>query len=276
MRISAFVPCFNNARTVLAAVESLRRQCVEVDQLFVIDDCSTDESVRVVESAGIQLIRLESNLGRGAVRQRALLESRHEFVLSCDGTNTLPDDFAFRSLRWFEERRQAAAVYGRMVQSESLSFVDRWRGRHLFKEGHALAVETRASLITWGVMLRRSAVLAVGNFDSSLRQSEDRELGKRLLAAGYDVVFDPSLSVKSQERGEMSRTLERYWRWYSGEDPSLNVNDYLKDTLYSLKVMAREDLAAGDPLASLMSVIAPHYKMYRSALHRYESNRKVK
>jgi hypothetical protein len=52
---------------------------------------------------------------------------------------------------------------------DNRSMADRWRGRHLFKLAEPVAV----------------------------RHSEDAELGRRLLAAGFDVVFDPTLQVIS-------------------------------------------------------------------------------
>ena len=106
--ISAYIPCYNNIDTIAEAVNSIRRQKVAVDELFVIDDGSTDGSAEAVESMGIRVIRNEKNLGRGAVRNRAMVEAKNELVLCCDATNTLPPDFVSRLLPWFKDPKVAA------------------------------------------------------------------------------------------------------------------------------------------------------------------------
>ena len=65
-----------------------------------------------------------------------------------------------------------------------------------------------ASLITFGTLVRRSLVLDAGNYSLALRHSEDRELGVRLLAAGCDVLYDPSLTIVSNSRNTLGQVLE--------------------------------------------------------------------
>ena len=75
-------------------------------------------------------------------------------------------------------------------------------------------MQHRALLSTHGCVLRRSAVLEVDNFDRFLRHNEDADLGRRLLAAGFDVSFVPSLHVIAGIFNSKRQVLERYWRWY--------------------------------------------------------------
>ena len=80
-RLSAYVPCFNNASTIRESIESIQRQTVGIEDLFVVDDGSDDGSQQIVESMGVRLIQHSSNLGRGAVRNRAMVEAKEELVL---------------------------------------------------------------------------------------------------------------------------------------------------------------------------------------------------
>jgi glycosyltransferase involved in cell wall biosynthesis len=266
-RISACIPCFNNAATIARAMESIRAQSVPVAELFVLDDSSTDESCSIAEKIGARVIRHERNLGRGAVRARAMQEAAHEMVLSCDSANTLANDFCERALPWFESGN-VSAVFGRISQGPDESVITRWRGRHLFKVDSTLPVNRHAALSTWGVLMRRSHVLSVGNFDAALRHSEDADLGGRLLGAGYEVVFDPELKVIAIERNTLGQVLERYWRWYAGKDERVTWKGYLKQIVYSVKVMALMDLRALDPVCVPISLVSPHYQFWRSFLRR--------
>lgn len=264
MKVTGYVPFFNNASTVLQAVESLRGQEPNLDEVFAIDDGSTDGGAGGLIDAGIRVIRQPSNLGRGAARHRAMVEARNDLVLCCDATNTLPRDFAARSLRWFENPG-VAAVSGSIMDPDPRGVMGRWRARHLFKSGDCIEVRHRAPLITFGTMLRRSLVLGVGNFNRQLRHSEDAELGGRILAAGHDIIFDPGMPVCCNVRNSLPEVLERYWRWHAGSDARASWGAYWRNIAYSIKGMAWRDMRAGDPLGALVSLFCPHYCFWKSA-----------
>ena len=260
---SAYVPCCNNASTVGRALLTSLRQIPPPAELFLIDDGSIDDSRDVGTRLGISVESMGSNLGRGAVRARAMDLSRHDLVLCCDATNELPAHFATRAFHWFANPR-VAAVFGQISQHKAISLADRWRARHLFKLAEPKVVKHGALLSTWGCVLRRSAVLAVGNFDPSLRHSEDAELGCRLLAAGFDVIFDPSLEVISCVSNTSLGVLERYWRWNAGISEKISFYSYARLVWYSLRVLVSRDLADRDLLAIPLSLFCPHYQFWKS------------
>jgi cellulose synthase/poly-beta-1,6-N-acetylglucosamine synthase-like glycosyltransferase len=260
---SAYVPCYNNAKTISQALSSLQRQSLPTTDLFLIDDGSSDGSAAIALELGAAVVCFDKNMGRGAVRARAMELARHELVLCCDATNHLPVHFASQAMRWFTDPG-VAAVFGRIEQMDNRSLADRWRGRHLFKLAKPVAVRHGAPLSTWGCVLRRSAVLAVGNFDASLRHSEDAELGRRLLAAGFDVVFDPTLQVISGVSNTRLGVLERYWRWHAGEREQVSLSSYVRQVWYSLRVLVPRDIADGDLLAVPLSLLCPHYQFWKS------------
>lgn len=264
MKITGYVPFFNNASLALQAVESLRGQEPCLDEVFAIDDGSTDADAGALVNAGIRVIRQPSNLGRGAARHRAMTEARNDLVICCDSTNTLPRDFAARSLRWFENPG-VAAVMGSITDPAPRGVTGRWRARHLFKSGNCREVRHRAPLITFGTMMRRSIALDVGNFNPRLRHSEDAELGGRILAAGHDIIFDPDLPVYCNVRNSLPELLERYWRWHAGADARASWDAYWRNIVYSIKGMAWRDWRAGDPLAAWVSLFCPHYCFWKSA-----------
>ena len=261
MGISGYVPFYNNAKTVLAAVDSLQKQHPPLDEVFAIDDGSTDQSVELLEAAGVRVFQQTQNLGRGAARKLAMEIARTQFVLCCDATNILPDDFAARALPWFENPK-VAAVVGLITDPNPRGVISRWRARNLFKAGIPRNASKGASFITFGAMVRSSAVAAVGGYDPSLRHSEDAELGYRLAAADFETIGDPSLHVYCNIRNSLPEVLERYWRWYAGKDELFGVKAYCKLVWFSARTMAWEDLRAGEPLTCLISLLLPHYQCW--------------
>jgi glycosyltransferase involved in cell wall biosynthesis len=279
-KYSAFVPCFNNEVSIANSLKSIQFQSISPTELFLVDDFSSDNSVHVAEKLGVDVIRNSSNLGRGYTRARALQSACSEFVLFCDATNSLPLDFVERTLTFFADPN-VAAVFGRIWPEESLTIADRWRARHLFKIDLPMQLDYKAQLNTYACVLRRSAILRAGNFDPTLRQSEDADLGIRLLAAGYSVVFDPSIHIEPVVSNTILEVFERYWRWYAVKNESLSLKAYLRAIIYSLKVLAAKDILNGDCPSACLSIIVPHYQFWRSwwlknhgriPLHRNEQN----
>ena len=272
MGISGYVPFYNNANTVLAAVDSLRRQQPPLDEVFAIDDGSTDRSAELLKKAGVRVLKQPANLGRGAARKLAMQVAQHQFVLCCDATNILPTDFATRALSWFEDPN-VAAVVGLITDPNPRGVVSRWRARNLFKAGLPRRASKGAAFITFGAMVRSSAVAAVGGYDGSLRHSEDADLGNRLAAADFVTIGDPSLKVYCNVLNSLPVVLERYWRWYAGKDELFGMKTYCKLVWFSVRTMAWGDLRAGEPLTTFISLVLPHYQCWRFLRRKYSRRR---
>jgi GT2 family glycosyltransferase len=261
VKISAYIPCYNGRATIAEALRSIQRQERQVDELFVVDNGSTDGSANLVESMGVRAIRLERCLGRGASRARAMEEARHPLVLCCDASIELPPDFVVKAESWFEDRN-VAAVGGRISQREARTVADRWRGRHLFRTDKRTEVREHAPFSTGGAMVRAEAAREVGGYQATCEHGEDAEFGRRLAGRGYKVIFDPDLIYWQTGTNSIPKVLERYWRW-NRADGRMTFATYLKQIKYSVTVMAREDMETADMGAALISLISPHYQFWR-------------
>ncbi|MBF0501976.1 MAG: glycosyltransferase [Candidatus Riflebacteria bacterium] len=266
--VSAYIPCFNNRKTIASVITSVQKQSFGIEEILVIDDGSTDDSAEIAAKHGVKVVRQAFNLGRGATRLRGMTETRHQLVLCCDATNVLPADFVATAVPWFE-RSDVAAVCGQCRQRPGGNAVTRWQGRHLFKvDFQRMGPDERTKLATGCAVVRRSAVEEVGNFNPLLRHSEDAELGKRLLAGGWKVVVDPRLIAFSIACNSLAQVMERYWRWYAGADEPISVNGYVRNIWYSMRTMVMEDLAARDFPTAFISLLVPHYQFWRSVLRK--------
>ncbi|MBG29608.1 MAG: hypothetical protein CMI31_06355 [Opitutae bacterium] len=272
-KVSGFIPCFNNASTILESIEGMRSQSLPLKEIYVIDDGSSDDSVARVRKAGIEVLENNGNLGRGATRRTGIERANYNFVLCCDATNCLEPDFLKKALPHFENN-QIASVSGRIVGRKPKTSTDRWRGRHLFKEEVDFPeAGPDIMLITYGTLMKRSAVLEVGNFNASLRHTEDGDLGDRLLAAGHEIWGDPDLAVTSLTQNTLFQVMERYWRWYAGKEEKLSLSAYWHDFKGSIRPMAASDLANGDWGCACISLFSPHYRFWKTLYNKLKPKR---
>lgn len=257
MKYTVVIPAYQAAVALPAVIAAW--QAVTTESILVIDDGSTDGSAEIAERAGARVIRCIPNAGRGAARQRGMSETLTPLVVMGDSAQIPADDFLSRAVAHFSDA-QVGAVFAHITQAASRSFVERWRGRHLFKMG-TVEFKRQALLSTSLCVLRREAVEQVGGFDPQLRAGEDAELGRRLLAAGWDVIADPALRATCVQHDSAHALLVRYARWNSPQ--GLRGRDWLRQMAYAVKVMVREDLRARDPLCALLSLAAPFYQWRR-------------
>ena len=266
MRVSAYIPCFNNEKTIGMAIQSILNQCYKVDELIVIDDGSTDNSQEIIKCYDVRLIKLKENKGRGFVRNLAICECKNELILCCDATNSLDRKFLSNALKHFNNNSDICSVSGVIKAKKQIGAVCRWRSRHLFKEEvkYADGQITNTALVTYGTLVRRSMILEAGNFDPIYKHSEDEELGERLLHKGYKSIGDPALITFSEITNSMYEVLERHWRWHVGKNEKLNLYTFINIFRCSLNPMLVQDLRASDIGASIISLIYPFFFLFKT------------
>src|SRR4051794_38555205 len=99
--VSEIVLCYNQARFVVEALESVRGQTYAPTELIIIDDCSTDDSVATIEDwirkTGVNctFIRHSQNLGLCKSLNDALAVTRGKYIsLVAADDLWLPDKIA--------------------------------------------------------------------------------------------------------------------------------------------------------------------------------------
>ncbi len=181
---SVVIPAYQAADTVAGAVSSALEQTLEPLEILVVDDGSTDDITRVLEPLldRITLLRQE-NGGRASARNVGVREARGEFVSFLDA-----DDVYER------ERLEALAELARtrpdldiLMTDASLEVDGRVVGSFSAETPFAtdkqrLAILERCFIACPSV--RRSAVLAVGGFDESLRMGQDWDCWLRMIYSG--------------------------------------------------------------------------------------------
>ena len=87
MRTLIVVPAYNESANILGVVADIRQHCPQAD-LVVIDDCSTDGTLALLETHRIPHLSLAVNLGIGGCVQTGYqyaVENGYELVVQFDG-----------------------------------------------------------------------------------------------------------------------------------------------------------------------------------------------
>jgi glycosyltransferase involved in cell wall biosynthesis len=192
LKVSVVIPTYNRQTRVLRAIDCVLAQTVPVDEIIVIDDGSTDDTVEAIRSRyGSRIIVLrQENHGVSAARNYGICEARAEWVAFLDS-----DDLwlSTKMERQFEALAAIGDGFGvcvtdnvfdgdpklRVSKFEESRFENSTRFGAL-KEPAKLILEGREPFFTSSVLVKRSLLKELNGFDEALVIGEDTDLFFRL------------------------------------------------------------------------------------------------
>ncbi len=112
-KICVLIPTYNNAGTLGAVVRDVMKY---TDQIIVINDGSTDETAKIIESLAVTSVKLEQNTGKGYALRKGFakaVECGYEYAITIDsdGQHFADDLPAF--LDALEHNRRAIIIGAR-------------------------------------------------------------------------------------------------------------------------------------------------------------------
>ena len=118
MRVSVVLPVYNRAHYVAEAIESVLGQTLPPDELIVVDDGSTDDSVAVVERfarPGLRVLR-QPNGGIGSARNAGLRAVTGELVAFIDSDDLWERDKLALQVEAMRASDDVQLVFGHLVE----------------------------------------------------------------------------------------------------------------------------------------------------------------
>jgi glycosyltransferase involved in cell wall biosynthesis len=81
--VSAIIPAHNESQTICGVIEPLLGHPL-IDEIFVVDDGSTDDTAERARSMGVTVISLPNIRGKASAMARGVRAARNEIVFFCD------------------------------------------------------------------------------------------------------------------------------------------------------------------------------------------------
>lgn len=213
VRVSVVMPVFNGVRTVVPAVESVRSQAFADWELIVVDDGSTDGSVdaaRQLEAEGrIRLVHQEHE-GLAAARNRGVAAARGDLIAFLDADDLWTPGYLGTMVVALDERLGATLAFAGWQYIDEAGTLLPQRVTPFDGDPVRAAAELpwRNALVPSAVVVRSSAVGAVGGFDTSFRACEDWDLWLRLRDDGELIGVPDALVLYRAHAASMSEELE--------------------------------------------------------------------
>lgn len=227
--VSILIPAYNAQDTIADTLRSALAQTWEPKEIIVVDDGSSDETVRIAnrfESQGVRVVQ-QKNQGASTARNLAFSLSHGDYIQWLDADDILAPDKIAKQLETVETREDEkvllSSAWGRFIyryyRAEfmptalwcDLSPVE-WLVR---KMGQNLYMQTASWLV------HRDLTEAAGPWDTRLLSDDDGEYFCRVLLASNGVRFvseakvyyrGPGLAFRSLSYiGQSDRKLDAHW-----------------------------------------------------------------
>lgn len=171
-KVSVIVPVYNSALYIGKCVDSLMRQTLQEIEYIFVNDCSTDDTVEVLERAialyperkdQVRLIHLEKNSGPGMARYRGFVQSRGSFILFVDSDDTIDREMTSKMYRLAMDGNADLVCCGRKTFSA---------------DGHLEAVDAFAAAANREEYFRHYICMMTGDLSANIT---DKLIGRQLL-----------------------------------------------------------------------------------------------
>jgi lipopolysaccharide/colanic/teichoic acid biosynthesis glycosyltransferase/glycosyltransferase involved in cell wall biosynthesis len=196
--ISIVIPVRNGEKTIEACLRGvLNQQGIDTPyEVIVVDDGSTDHTVRLVKAMDVCLVQ-QPGTGRSAARNNGAQHAQGD-ILAFTDADCEPGVYWLKDLTAPLQDPSVVGVKGAYL-SRQRSLVARFvQVEHESKYDRLRRYEFIDFVDTYSAAYRRDVFLQNGGFEPALHSAEDQELSFRLARKGYRMVFAPQAVVYHQ------------------------------------------------------------------------------
>lgn len=206
LTLTAILPNYNHARFLPAALESVIAQTRKPDELLIVDDGSTDDSVAIIESylprlPNARFERNRSNVGALRIINRMLVDAKGSIVCTINADDIVYPDFFATGLAMLEQYPEAALFSGRAHLLDEAGKVlgvletpmPRWQAGFIGPaEAAAFLMRDEGWFLGQATLFRRAPLVAAGGFPEALYSFNDGYIS-RLLALRHGACYTPTV-----------------------------------------------------------------------------------
>jgi len=216
--VSVVIPAHNEENYLPSCLESIKNQDYAGEyEVIVVDNASTDNTAKIARDWGAKVV-YESKRSPACARQKGAEVARGKIIAFIDADTQAPPHWLSTIIWRFLYQPETVVISGPYAYCDAgriariasyanfISIIIDQLFRKAFNKGSAV----------WGCnfAVRRSALLEVGGFDTSIRfYGEEYELSLRLKKAGRGGIIPQLFVLTSSRRLKRIGVVNQYWNW---------------------------------------------------------------
>jgi glycosyltransferase involved in cell wall biosynthesis len=196
--VSVIITAYNCELYIKEAIQSVLNQTYQNVQIIVVDDGSSDDTVKIAENAlkdkneELKLIITKINGGEASARNHGLEFVKGYYVALLDGDDIMRPERISVSVSSLENNAEYSMVYGKfsfLIESDHISKWNKWQSVGNNGSGDIFVkqfINNQINLNT--VLLKKECFDKVGIFDETVNLASDSDMWIRV-SAEYKVLY---------------------------------------------------------------------------------------
>lgn len=234
--VSIICHCFNHASFVEECLNSVLNQSYKNIELIIVDDCSSDNSVEVIENwlkkkPEIQFFKNPENLGITKSFNKTVEFTKGQFLIDLATDDVLLPNCIEEQISVFNQNPNACLVFGNaelidekgtaigfnFPVDKNFNVID----KNLVNTNYESILKGGNCMCSVSSMFKKETFINLGKYDESLAY-EDLDFWLRL-AKSHKIVFTDKIFVKKRE---LSNSLTRHFFQKNSISKKLNNSSY--------------------------------------------------
>jgi glycosyltransferase involved in cell wall biosynthesis len=207
--VSVVIPCYNSARFLGEAIESVLSQTYPKIEIVLVDDGSTDATPQIARSYPVQYI-YQQNRGISAARNTGVAHTKGKYVLFLDHDDRLLPMGVETGVKLLEEHPECAVAVGehRYIGADGRPIG--YSNKHAAGRDHyQMLLEHNFIETPCSALHRRSGLVRTGLFDESVQGAEDHELYLRTARQSSWIAHEAPVAEYRLHDSNTSRNAEQ-------------------------------------------------------------------
>lgn len=208
--VSVVIPAFNRETLIQRAIDSVLAQTLPADEIIIVDDGSTDNTVTLLKShyPDVSIIE-QDNLGVSAARNTGILASSHEWIALLDSDDVWHQDKLEKQFQKLNNSPEYLLCHCNEIWMRNGVRIKQLHkhektGGYIFQ--HCLPI---CAISPSSAIIHRRLFDEVGLFDETLPACEDYDLWLRICSR-YPVLYIEEALV-TKHGGHKDQLSHQYW-----------------------------------------------------------------
>lgn len=226
-KVSVIIPCYNSSRTISDCIRGLINQYYIPYEIIVVDDCSVDNTLEVLQSfENIVLLRNDRRRGPAYSRNKAIKYSTGEILLLIDSDSKITDD---RLIQKHVEAHinQDMDIFGGGIQGVGKGvYAKADKYSHWFLNIPNSINRVGTHVVTNNMSVKRSVFERIGFFNEELMTGEDTDFCERANKVGIPLGLISSAIIQHLDRQKFLDFILCFYRVGKDRIPARKMNKY--------------------------------------------------
>lgn len=193
--ISVIIPVFNGADTIASCLQSVFQSDCSDFEVIVVDDGSTDDTMKHVIDFNCRIVALETNHGPAEARNHGARKAKGDILFFLDADITIESNTLTEIILTFHERKNLGGLFCSYQKNTPVqNFISKYKNI-LHHYTHQISREEAVTFCSGFGAIKRDVFLSLGGFDPNVRFLEDIELGYRLHRAGHSILLKKNVQL---------------------------------------------------------------------------------